>query len=564
MKTWFKYLPLLFVSCVVFVMAMAINVRASDGINLDSVEVAFHIPEREITLTEVETLSSDNVIEFTVSLGATGTGLPPYPEVDAEWLRNGARTGMTTHTNIVIAGVDPTDADRLISFRMGVFPPDLSRFSSSADWSLRVYIEGRFVGESEPVRINVIPASRLNLGPVRVHFNNIYDEITLFDGDPLPIGHKVQFMIDLVSTSTGLTPRTVVHLDLYINGEHTDVRLTHSLRELGIDPTNQHRLSSSFQGPPVSFFSVGTEESGDWTLRVYIAGQFIGESQPIRINILPIVHRDLESIDASFNVFSDIVTLVEGESQLDSVIETTIDLLFTGRGISRFSRVRLDWILDGEFYQTANSGDLYHFGIDPFNPTRLVSNPIRSAFPFWSVGQHYEGNWTLRVYIEGRPIAESAPIQVAVLPHLPFGDVNPSDWFYMDVAFVYQRGLMVGVADWRFSPFSPITRGMVAQVLFNMQENPTTAETGTSFSDVAPGRWYAEAVEWAYQNGLVSGFGDGTFRPGAYITRAHLTLLLNNYADFAGARPPTLTLDPYGNAIRAELAAMLHNFLTSQ
>jgi len=427
------------------------------------------------------------------------------------------------------------------------------------DWHVRVYIEEYFIGASEPVRVIVVPAPQIDLSQARVSFNIPENEITVIEEDSMPF-IQIEYMIDLVSVNTSLTPRTSVRVELHINGELGIKPIVHSLQWRDIEPTNPNRLSTPYQSPGVSFFAIRIENAGDWTVRVYVANQFMGESDPVRVNILPIPPRTTEPIAVSFNIFSNVVYAIEGASQFDSVMETTIDLVSAETGLSPLTSFHFEWMLDGEYYRILGVGRFNNHGINPSNPDQLAGEPFDIQFHIPYVSEQHQGLWTLRVFIYGHLIAESSPIQVYVLPPIPFTDINTSDWFYRDVAFVYQQGLMVGVAPGRFNPHAPLTRAMVAQVLFNMQSEPTTTGAGTSFTDVRTGRWYANAVAWAYENGLVSGFGDGTFRPSQHITRAHLTLLLANYAQAMGVSPPSMELEPHGNATRAELAAMLRSF----
>jgi hypothetical protein len=181
----------------------------------------------------------------------------------------------------------------------------------------------------------------------------------------------------------------------------------------------------------------------------------------------------------------------------------------------------------------------------------------------------------------------------------PFYDVSQSDWFYENVAYVYLNGFMTGTGQGHFAPNTAATRAMVVQVLYNIQNRPSVAGRDVPFNDVAVGRWHTDAVVWAYHQGLVSGFGDGSFRPSETITRAHLIVILNNYANLIGAELPAVRepqaftdaagirnyaaeaiarfsqamiisgrpdgrFDPQGSATRAELAAILHRFMESK
>ncbi len=122
---------------------------------------------------------------------------------------------------------------------------------------------------------------------------------------------------------------------------------------------------------------------------------------------------------------------------------------------------------------------------------------------------------------------EEAPVTT-----LPFTDVSTNDWFYEAVAYAYENGMMNGVAEDRFAPASNLTRGMITQVLYNLEGNPP-AGSG-SFTDVADGQWYADAVNWAAANDIVGGYGNGKFGPENNITREQMAQILYNYAIFKG------------------------------
>ena len=177
----------------------------------------------------------------------------------------------------------------------------------------------------------------------------------------------------------------------------------------------------------------------------------------------------------------------------------------------------------------------------------------------------------------------------------PFTDVSEKDWFYNDAMFVYKNGLMLGTSKTLFSPHGTVTRGMMATILWRM-EGSLAPKGENSFTDVEAGRWYADAITWAAENGIFAGYSMDKFGPDDPITREQLTAIFYRYADYKGYKL-TITgnldkfedadkitdyaktvmqwavgnglikgksenlLDPQGTATRAEIAAMLHRFV---
>ena len=176
-----------------------------------------------------------------------------------------------------------------------------------------------------------------------------------------------------------------------------------------------------------------------------------------------------------------------------------------------------------------------------------------------------------------------------------FNDVSANDWFASAVDYVTGKGMMNGTADNTFSPKANTTRGMVVTVLYRLENQPSTS--AASFTDVASGAYYANAVAWANANGIVSGYGSGKFGPNDKVTREQLAAILYRYAQYkkydvsvgedtnilsyddaqsissyaipaiqwaCGAGVVTgksgSKLDPKGSATRAEVAAMLMRF----
>ncbi len=115
---------------------------------------------------------------------------------------------------------------------------------------------------------------------------------------------------------------------------------------------------------------------------------------------------------------------------------------------------------------------------------------------------------------------------------LPFMDVPEGFWCYDEVRYVYEQGLMNGTGPGSFTPGGSTTRSMIVAILYRMEGSPAVAPG--NFTDVSPELYYAPAVAWASANGIVNGYSDGTFRPGAAITREQMAAFLYRYAQYKG------------------------------
>lgn len=117
-------------------------------------------------------------------------------------------------------------------------------------------------------------------------------------------------------------------------------------------------------------------------------------------------------------------------------------------------------------------------------------------------------------------------------PQTTFADVPASAWYCDAVEYVYENGLMSGVSGGRFAPNDTLTRAMLVQTLYAMEGRPAAASAG--FADVASGDWYASAVNWAAANGVVSGVSETGFGPNNALTREQLALILYRFAQYKG------------------------------
>ncbi len=112
-----------------------------------------------------------------------------------------------------------------------------------------------------------------------------------------------------------------------------------------------------------------------------------------------------------------------------------------------------------------------------------------------------------------------------------FIDVAPNAWYTAAIQYAYDNGLMTGVSANEFAPDATTTRGMIVSMLARLEGVESANDAG--FADVE-GEWYATAVNWAASVGVVSGYEDNTFRPNDAITREQLAAILMNYSAYKG------------------------------
>ena len=206
-----------------------------------------------------------------------------------------------------------------------------------------------------------------------------------------------------------------------------------------------------------------------------------------------------------------------------------------------------------------------------------VALVVTSASAQWMA----EGVWT---------VTPGAPVQPV---DLPFTDVAQGQWYYDDVAYVYQNGLFSGVGSGRFDPYGKMQRGMMTTVLYRLAGKPSVSYSAV-FTDVPAGQWYTDGTIWAGQLGVVTGKGNGRFDLFSNVTRQEIATILYRYAEKMGCDMSQTAglsgftdgasvaswsrqavswavgvgiikgsggaLRPTGDATRAEVAAMFHRF----
>lgn len=109
-----------------------------------------------------------------------------------------------------------------------------------------------------------------------------------------------------------------------------------------------------------------------------------------------------------------------------------------------------------------------------------------------------------------------------------FTDVSRSDWYYQFVDYVTSKGYFNGTSETTFAPAENMTRAMFVTVLFRF-DGAKGDRSQSAFTDVAPGEWYTDAINWAAANRIVDGVGDGKFAPNDPITRAQMCTMIERY-----------------------------------
>ena len=191
--------------------------------------------------------------------------------------------------------------------------------------------------------------------------------------------------------------------------------------------------------------------------------------------------------------------------------------------------------------------------------------------------------------IEKEPVVDEPDTTIS------FKDVKATDWFYANVQYAIENKLMNGVAEDKFAPNDTLTRAMLVTVLYRNEGEPAVNKS-IPFADVDMGAYYANAVSWAKQNGIVNGVTENEFAPDSNITREQIGAIMFRYAQYKGMDAVTLeenlhfadaneiseyavsamnwavgtglmkgksatTINPKDNATRAEIAAILQRFI---
>ena len=204
------------------------------------------------------------------------------------------------------------------------------------------------------------------------------------------------------------------------------------------------------------------------------------------------------------------------------------------------------------YYLPRNSSFSSQFGADAL--ANRIGVPTRTGYNFdgWVIGNttnsftnttvvNPAGNaTTMTINATWSSTAAPPPPPPPPPPPVQFRDVPANAWFASYVNTVVTRNLFHGMGDGIFAPNQSMTRAMFVQVIHNMAGNPASSPT-TSFVDVPANAWFAQAVSWASNQGIVNGVGPNTFDPHAPITREQMAVMLLNYTNAKNVSLPTGT-----------------------
>lgn len=309
----------------------------------------------------------------------------------------------------------------------------------------------------------------------------------------------------------------------------------------------------------------------------------------------------LEDVDFTYN--SNIITMNLKHFSEYVIYETRVSsglITQTGGGATSTPQYTVR-------FETAGGSEVATVKVDKDATLTEPAAPTKEGYTFegWYTDNAFETAYDFAapvtkgfiLYAKWAEIAEEPSDEPAKA--VEFTDVKAEDWFSEDVKFVSEKGLMNGVTETEFAPDSLLTRAMLVTILYRNEGEPATNRS-IPFADIDMGAYYASAVIWAQQNGIVNGITETEFAPDEHITREQIAAIMLRYAVYKGMDAVTLeenltafadadeiyeyaisalnwavgsglingktesTLCPKDNATRAEIAAILHRYIDSQ
>jgi len=271
----------------------------------------------------------------------------------------------------------------------------------------------------------------------------------------------------------------------------------------------------------------------------------------IKLNVPASVDKAYAKVEVAGS--SEYIELDEGEDVLTLTIEDTkmsspyaieftdddgsSDDAIVGPAVLVYTTAKPGGVVNPQMKYVAKGGSTY-ITIAP-NPGNTIDtikiNGVVVNYKDMLVGPNEAGLYHLRLTNLNRDayIEVSFKLKSQIVWQNPFTDVKPTDWFYSSVEFASIHGLFNGTSATTFSPEEPMTRAMLVTVLHRLEGGPVMYSKA-SFKDVPVGKYYTDAVAWASNVGIVTGYTDGTFDPDGLVTREQMAAILWRYAKYKG------------------------------
>lgn len=440
---------------------------------------------------------TDGIVSFecitvnggTVSGTGTGTGTGWGVDTYGLTMTGGTVTGKGENAAIVGFGYDIVEASEIINLPAGYLPEG---------YELQAVVVESYGGYSVTYAVIAPSGAKPVYDENNYTFTGAAKEVTLKDWQgedpeqPTTPSEPATPIIPAVPTTPGkdASQQAVDKIESAQGGETVNVDLTTGKTELDKE--------------------VFEELSGkDATLEVKVPG---GVTWTVNGKDIP-AGADLTDLDLSVDMDTGTIP-AEAVNSVNSEAGT----------------VQLTVKNDGEFGFTMtltapvgakNAGlwaNLYHYdeaaGKLVYTASSLVDGNGYASLPVGSAGQY-------ALVLDGKSHA------------LPFTDLAAGAWYEDAVAYVYRHDLMSGFSEDTFGPNAALSRAQLCQILYNMEGRPAVTGSG-SFSDLADGAWYTDAVTWAASKGIVDGYGGGLFGPDDNITREQLASILYRCAQARG------------------------------